>query len=479
MISATPEPNNSTSPTAKQLTTAMSPAEIYSEMEPIDRPIDRSHIIAAGIKSLAAWCLRLLIISAAIYVGWLIIKQMSRGVLPVALALIVCTVLWPIVSWLRAQRVPAGLASLIAILITFGCFGGLIWLIAPNVGRQSQTLYYQTFEGVQRLQLWLQGPPFNLADEQINQRINEAARWVQNQSGNIAGEIFSGLGIATSILVTIGIVLVLTFFFLKDGDRFLPWLRSITGQRVGWHLTEVLTRSWIALSGYIRAQAIVSFLDALLIGAGLVLLGVPMALALTVLTFIAGFIPIVGAFVAGSLAVLVTLVSLGLTKAIITLVIVLAVQQFEGNVLHPVLQSRAINLHPGIILFAVTVGSSLFGIMGAFLAVPVSAIVAVIARYTQEMIAIRAGEKKASEIVFVTQAGSLGGLDGELTGLKMRAAFRAMTSPLHREKSTTAEQSEMTPPRHNNAVAVPKKVVAKLKTETKRVQTKLLQRFKR
>ena len=170
--------------------------------------------------------------------------------------------------------------------------------------------------------------------------------------------------IGTSLLL----MLVLSFFFLKDGDRFLPWLRKYTGVKVGWHLTEVLMRSWNTLSGFIRTQAIVSMVDAVFIGLGLVILGVPLAPVLAVLTFFGGFIPIIGAFTAGALAVIVALVSGGLTKALLALGLVILVQQIEGNVLQPILQSRSMGLHAAIVLLAVAVGGTLFGIIGAFLA---------------------------------------------------------------------------------------------------------------
>lgn len=421
---------------------AHSASDVFEQLTPDDHDrIDRSVVIARGLKALAQWCLRLLIITAAAIVLWYILKTLWRGVLPVVLALIVCTVLWPPVAALRRVGVPGALASFIAILTSFGVFGGIIYLIAPDVMRQSQTLYYQSVEGIQRVQLWLQGPPLNVDDQIMAERLNSAMQWLQTQGGRIAGEIFSGLGMATSVLVTLGIVLVLTFFFLKDGHRFLPWLRTITGQRAGWHLTELLTRCWNTLGGFVRAQAIVSLVDAIFIGIGLVILGVPMALALAVLTFLAGFIPILGAFVAGTLAVLVALVSLGVTEAVITLLIVLAVQQLEGNVLSPLLQSRAMNLHPVIVLVSVTVGGSLFGIVGAFLAVPAAAMVAVLLRYLDDMTALRAGEKTAAEIEFATIAGSLSGHYGEEAGRRLRETLQQLRLAPKSEEPDTLEPS--------------------------------------
>jgi predicted PurR-regulated permease PerM len=164
------------------------------------------------------------------------------------------------------------------------------------------------------------------------------------------------------------------------------------GHPAGAHIGEVLQRMWNALGGFIRTQAIVSFVDASLIGIGLLVLQVPLAGVLIVITFLGGFIPIVGAFVAGALAVLIALVSNGFTTALIVLAIIIAVQQLEGNVLQPWLQAKSMDLHAVIVLLAVTLGGSLFGITGAFLAVPAAATIAVILRYLNEQVALRAGE---------------------------------------------------------------------------------------
>ena len=148
-----------------------------------------------------------------------------------------------------------------------------------------------------------------------------------------------------------------------------------------------------------------SLVDAIVIGTGIAIVGVPMAFTLAMITFMAGFIPIVGAVVAGALAVLIALVTLGFTKALIVLAIVLATQQLEGNVLSPMLQSRAMNLHPVIVLVSVTVGGTLFGLVGGFLAVPAAAMVAVVYRYLLEVLRINAGELGADDIEFATDEG--------------------------------------------------------------------------
>lgn len=376
--------------------------------EQVDTPrnhaevLDRSAILGHDGRWLAGWALRFIIISIAALILWKGLGQVWTGLLPILLAILVCTVLWPPVKWLRSKKWPSALAVTTVMLVSIGTIVAIFTAMAPSIAKQSMELVDKASEGLRRLETWVQGPPLNLQIDQITQWFDKIMVKVQEQASGIASGVASGVSTASSVLVTLGIMLVLTFFFLKDGDRFLPWIRKTTGNNAGWHLTEVLTRTWNTLAGYIRAQAAVSLIDAIVIGLGLVFLGVPLAFVLAVLTFFAGFIPIVGAVTAGALAVLVALVSNGVTTALFVLALVIAVQQLEGNVLSPMLQSKAMNLHPAIVLLSVTVGSSLFGIVGAFLAVPVAATIAVWLRYHSDLVSLRSGELTVDEIQIET-----------------------------------------------------------------------------
>ncbi len=170
-----------------------------------------------------------------------------------------------------------------------------------------------------------------MTDGQITNAISAVQDKIQDSATQIGSGVFSTIGVATGVIVNLVLILVLTFFFMKDGHKFLPWIRSIGGANVGGHLTEVLTRIWNTLGGFIRAQTIVAAIDAVIIGLGLIILDVPLAVPLAVITFFGGYIPIVGAFVSGALAVLVTLVTNGWQEALIALAIVVAVQQLEAT----------------------------------------------------------------------------------------------------------------------------------------------------
>ena len=357
----------------------------------------RSQVYGRSGRWLAAWSVRLIAVAAALYVLAWVVQQFWTILLPMLLALLVCTVLWPAVRWLRDRGLPPALATVVTLLLAVGVLAGVIGAIAPSIGSQSQEIASKAVEGVGRIQKWAQGPPLNLQDEQISRFVNTITKKLQESAETIASGVFTGVTAAGSLVVALVLVAVLVFFFLKDGDKFLPWMRRHSGTPIAEHFTDLLGRMWVTLGGFIRTQALVSFIDALFIGLGLVLLNVPLAGALAVITFLGGFIPIVGAFVAGALAVIVALVTNGFGTALAVLAVVLAVQQLEGNVLSPMLQSKSMNLHPVVVLLAVAYGSTQFGIIGAFLAVPVAAVVAVLFRYLEEQVDLQTGEDPPPE----------------------------------------------------------------------------------
>ncbi|MBK4138222.1 AI-2E family transporter [Corynebacterium macginleyi] len=421
---------------------------------PPGNQVDRCVIAGEMVKSTSLWAVRLLVIGVFLFAIYHVLGSFWQGILPVLLALIICTVLNPIARWMRTKGLPAGLAAIITILLSSSAVGGLIASVAPDFMRQSQSLYLQTVSGIQQLQLWAQGPPLNLDSDDMSTYIDEAAGWLQQRAGVIAGSVFTGIGTATSFFFTVFIVLVLTFFFLKDGTKFLPWLRDATGRRAGWHLTELLTRAWNTLGGFIRAQALVSLIDAVCIGLGLVVIGVPLAMALAIITFVAGFIPFVGAIVAGALAVVIALVSLGLTQALLVLGLVLLVQQLEGNVLSPWLQAKAMNLHPVIVVVSVIVGTALFGLIGGFLAVPTAAMIAVSYRYVQDMMKLKSGEKSSSDLNYSTVAGYLIGLYTEEQARYKREQWRNVPEHVSPDIAGPNSASEGAPTKLDDSVDV-------------------------
>ena len=366
---------------------------------------DKSRVLGRDAVSLAKVCLIFIIVVAGVGLAGYLLKFIWVGLLPVILAILVCTVLYPVTAWLRSKKFPRALAAITTLLGFLAIIGGVFAAMAPVVSSQGASLVNQAEDGLNKLSDMANNLPFEIDTEQVQEVLNDVVTFLKGQASQIATGVISGFSIASSIVMAIVIMLFVAFFILKDGDKFLPWLRTYSGYSAGWHATELLTRVWNTLSGFIQAQAAVAAVDGILIGLGLWALQVPLALVIAVVTFFASFIPVIGAVTAGALAVIIALVSDGLTKALLALALIIIVQQVEGNVLQPMLQSKAMGLHAAMVLLSVTVGSALAGIIGAFLAVPVAATIAVVFRYHQEMASLRAGELEAEHIKISTAEG--------------------------------------------------------------------------
>lgn len=341
--------------------------------------------LGVATATVATWSLRFLLVAGALAVlGWLG-ARLWVVVLPVLLAVLLATILWPPTRVLR-RHMPDALAALLVMVTALVVLAGVgVWIV-PQVADRAGELATAVTGGLQGVRDLLTEPPLGLDRDQVSGAVDRVTSWLQGNTATVAGGVLSGVSTVGSILVGLLLSVVVCFFMIKDGPRFLPWLSRLAGPRAAPHAAELARRSWRTVSGFLHAQALVGLVDAVAIGAGLLILGIPLALPLSVLTFFGAFVPIIGATVTGVLAALVALVSDGLTAALIVTGIVLLVQQLEGNVLQPFLVGHTLDLHPVLVLLGVTAGGSLFGIVGAFLAVPVVAVATAMVRYGREQL---------------------------------------------------------------------------------------------
>ncbi|MBV7699984.1 AI-2E family transporter [Streptomyces sp. TRM70350] len=340
----------------------------------------------AALRTSARVSAELLLIFLMLAVTLWILGRMWSVVWPLVVGLLLTTLTWPLTRFLRRHGwKPALAASVVTVLFLLVAMG-VVALIAVPVASQSDELTDGVVEGIQRLREWAAGPPLNIGDAQIAKAFDTAVARAQEGLGSMVGAVVTGVSTVVNGLVTAVLALFLMFFFLKDGPRFLPWLARQLPGRLATDVPAVAARGWDTLGAFVRSQAAVGLLDAVLIGLGLWILGVPLVLPLAVLTFVSAFVPIIGALFAGFVAVLIALVSNGLTDALIVLAIIVVVQQLEGNVFQPMIQSRGLGLHAAVVLLAVTLGASLVGIVGSLLAVPIAALIAVIWNYVREQL---------------------------------------------------------------------------------------------
>ncbi|MEW1904627.1 MULTISPECIES: AI-2E family transporter [unclassified Streptomyces] len=350
---------------------------------------------AAALRTAARVSAESLLVLLMAAVSLWILGRMWSVVWPLIVALFLTTMTWPFARFLRRRGWPPALAAAVVTVLFLVAVAGIVALIAVPVASQSGELADGVVEGIQKLREWAAGPPLNIGDDQISSAFDAAVARVQDSVGSMVTTVVTGVSTVFNGLVTAVLALFLMFFFLKDGPRFLPWLTRQLPGRLATDVPVVAERGWETLGAFVRSQAFVGLLDAVFIGLGLWFLDVPLVLPLAVLTFVSAFVPIVGALFAGLVAVLIALVSNGLTDALLVLAIIVVVQQLEGNVFQPMIQSRGLGLHAAVVLLAVTLGGSLAGIVGSLLAVPAAALVSVAWNYLREQLAVPSAEPES------------------------------------------------------------------------------------
>ena len=333
------------------------------------------------LRKLAAWSWRLLVVLTAAGLLLYLLITLKVIVVPVIVALFLATLLVPLVNALERR----GWRHIWAVLAVFGAAVLLIAAIIagfiPLISNELDTVRQRADEGVAEVQRYIASRPFGLSEEDLNRYLEQARqRFTENSSGLTRGAV-AGVTVVGELITGLILSLFLTFFFVKDSERFTRWILDFAGPQRAGHLREIGHRSATAVSGYLRGQATVGLVDGVFIGIGLAIVGVPFVVPLAFLTFVAAFLPLVGAVVAGALAALVALVTKGFTAALIVVGIALLVQQLEGHLLAPLLLGRAVSLHPVVIILALAAGSILGGIIGAFLAVPIAAVVTAVGTY--------------------------------------------------------------------------------------------------
>lgn len=335
---------------------------------------DGAESVPPSIRSAAAWSWRLLLIALAGAGFLFLVVELDVIIVPVAIALLITVLLLPVRIFLErylhfGRGAAAGTALVGAILVV----AGLVGVAGRSIVTGFQDLADQAVAGFREMLDWIGGPPLNLDVETLRSWFDEAFSGLTSMQD----EVLSGaVGAATTVghvLAGFAIAIFCTFFFLYDGRTIWSWCVGLLPVRARDAVHQSARRGFVTLSAYARTQILVAFVDGLGIGVGAAILGVPLAVPLGILVFVGAFVPIVGAVLSGTVAVLIALVANGWVTALIMLGIVLLVQQIEGHLLQPFLMGHALSLHPVAVLLAVAAGAFTAGIVGALFAVPLVA----------------------------------------------------------------------------------------------------------
>lgn len=334
---------------------------------------------ALRVSAAWAWRLGVVLVVAAGFI-W-ILRNFSLLIIPLMIAALLAGLLSPVTSWLRRNKVPGGLAVAVTIVTFLGVIVAALTLVGRQLALGFRDLWGETLSGVEQIQEWLADGPLRITTTQMDTLLQEATNTLQQNSANIlSGALSVGTGaghFAAGVLLT----LFALIFFLLDGRRIWRFMAGLLPRRARPGGYGAGIHGWDSMVNYVRVQLLVAFIDAVGIGAGAAIIGVPLALPLAVLVFLGSFVPLIGAFVTGFVAVLLALVANDWVNALIMLGIVLLVQQLESHILQPLIMGRAVSLHPLAVILAVTGGTLAAGIPGALFSVPLLAILNTVVRY--------------------------------------------------------------------------------------------------
>lgn len=332
-----------------------------------------SDLVTPSLGAFASWSWRFLLVAAAVWLLAYVLGSLSTVTIPVAIAALLAALLVPWKNWLVRRRTNPVIATVLVFVGGLAVVIGLVTLVIQQFVRGAPMLAEQATGGLEEVRGWLSDLGWNISDAQLDGWFDTAATWISDNSDLITSGALSTAVSAGHFLAGFLLALFTLFFFLKDGPLIWHWLLQFAPEQSRGAVNGAAERSWETLGGYVKATALVALVDAVGIGVGLLILQVPLALPLAALVFLSAFIPMIGATLSGAVAVLIALVTVSPLTALLTLAVVLVVQQLESNLLQPVLMGKAVKIHPLGVLLSIAAGALVAGIIGALLAVPIAA----------------------------------------------------------------------------------------------------------
>src|SRR5579875_2611790 len=330
-------------------------------------------LVPRWLQAAAGWSWRLLIVAAAVYLLYLVGGRLTVVVVPCLAALLLTALLQPLTARLHRAGLPMLAAAWATLLGTVIVLAGTIYLVTVRVQNEYPNLVSQVRHTSRQVQKWMTGPPLHLKTASLQKLSDRVMNYLSQHKTVVAGTVVSGGEIVVEILAGVVLMLFVTFFLLKDGERIWSWLLRASGRNPSGRADRAGRAAWLAVVYYMRGTVLVAATHAVVIAVTLSIVGVPLVAAMAVLVFVSSFIPLVGLLFAGALVILLTLVTKGLLAAVIVLAIFVGEDQVESHLLQPLVVGRIVRLHPLAIILCLAVGSEVAGVPGAVVAVPIAA----------------------------------------------------------------------------------------------------------
>jgi predicted PurR-regulated permease PerM len=325
-----------------------------------------------GVRVAAAYAWRIMVLAVAVYLVFVVLAKLTLVAVAVFVGLVISALLRPLVD-LLSRKVPRALSVAVALLTTIVAIGAIFTFVADSVAGQSTKLSNQFVSGLNEIERSLAGAPFHIRAVDLTQAGQQIRNWVTQNGGSLAGQALGGASVAAEVLTGLALAVFCSVFFLSSGTRIWDWLLDQTaGNSHRWD--GAARAGWATFAGYTRGIVIIAATNAALVCVALLILRVPLALPLALLTFFATFIPLIGAPIALFVATLVALAARGPLIALLVLALIVIIGQIEGNLLQPLVMGRAVNIHPLVVALTVACGTLLAGVIGAVVSVPLVAV---------------------------------------------------------------------------------------------------------
>jgi predicted PurR-regulated permease PerM len=329
--------------------------------------------VPGWLQQAAGWAWRLLVLGILIYAAFRVASILRLVILPCVAALLLTALLQPLTRRLRVLGLPRLAATWCTVLAALVVIAGVATLAVTQTSANYPTLVNDVGDTTNDLQRWLAGPPFHLGQAGLARLSNRLITFLKAHQSAVAGTVLSGGKIFAELLAGLFLMVFVTFFLLKDGERIWAWLTSFLGPGARGRARGAGMAAWDSLTYYVRGTIAVAAIHAVVIGITLSVMGVPLLAPLVILVFLAAFIPLVGILVAGTIAVAVTLGTRGWVAALVLVAVFILENQLESHLLQPLVVGRMVRLHPLAIILVLAVGGVVAGIAGAVVAVPTAA----------------------------------------------------------------------------------------------------------
>ena len=329
---------------------------------------ESARLLPEPVRRVAAWCVVVLLVTGVVVVGVRLCVEFRTAVVPVLLALLGTALLGPLYRRLVRAKVNRSIAAAVTCAAVVGVVGGAAYIVAAALIDTGDEILASLKQAAESLSVH-----FGAAGTSLDDLASNARELLGKFGGTAASGVISGISVVGEAIAMAVLALLLVFFFLRDSHRAAGTLRMLVPRGSGDMSEAMARRAYQAVEGFMRGTTLIALIDAICITVGLLVLRVPGAVGLGALVFVGAYIPYLGAFLSGAVAILVALADRGFVIALWALGVVLAVQVLEGHVLQPMIQSRTVQMHPAVVMVAITAGASVAGILGMLLAVPLTA----------------------------------------------------------------------------------------------------------